>query len=125
MPVLAGSIRKLTLDGVTYDVMHDSNIKEVGSAYENSAIPTSGNHMRKMAKRVEMRESVIVAAGGADRDALRALADRTTDFPISYMTAAGDVFRTTGFIEFVARETEENRAELKLIPRKEWQSFLA
>ena len=121
---ISGSIRKLTLNGVTYDVMHDANINEIGSGYENTAIPTSGRNIRKMAKRVQLRESVIVAANGNERDALHALADGGADFPMAYTTAAGDVYHATGFIEFVKRETEENRAELKLIPRTKWESFL-
>ncbi len=122
---VAGSIRKLTLDGIPFDVNADANISEVGSKFENSILPTSGRGMRKMMKRTEDREGVVVACNGDERDILRELADRPTDFPLSYETAAGDVYRTTGFIEFENRETEENKASLKLFPRKEWQPFIA
>ena len=122
---VAGSIRKLTLDGQTFDVLHDANFNEVGSAYENTAIPTSGGVIRKMQKRVQTVESVIVKANGAERDTLKAGADKPGDIPMAYTTAAGDTYRCTGFYEFVKRETEENRAELKLFPRTEWKSFLA
>lgn len=124
MSKVSGSILKLTLDGVTYDVMHDSNFGEVGSAFENTAVPTSGGNMKKMQRRAQIVESVIVAAGGEERVALKSLAERLDNFPISYTTASGDVFRTKGFIEFAKRDTEENRAELKLIPESEWQPFL-
>lgn len=122
---IAGSIRKLTLDGVTYDVMGDADIKEVGSGYENSMLATSGRNILKKVKRVEDRDSVVVACNGAERDALKALADGTKDFPMSYTTAAGDVYRATGTIEFVSRTTAENKAEIKLLPRGTWESFLA
>lgn len=125
MSDLSGSIRKVTLDGVTYDVMADTNITEVGSAYENESVPTSGRNIKKMTRRPENREGVVLACNGAERTLLKELAERTADFPMSYETAAGDVFRAVGFIEFENRETEENRASITLMPRLGWESFLA
>ena len=122
---VSGSIRKLTLDGVTFDVLGDANFSETVSAYESEAVPTSGVNIRKMTKRAKIVESVVVGANGAERDQLKALAERTTDFPMSYETAGGDVFRAQGWIEFENRETEENRASLQLHPRADWTSFIA
>lgn len=123
MSDIAGAIRKVTLDGVTYRVFGDANIKEVGSGWENSSVVTSGGTMRKMVKRVEERESVVLVANGQERETLRDLADGLSDFPMSYETASGDVYRAIGFIEFESRETEENRATVKLIPRDKWEFF--
>jgi len=125
MPDTTGSIRKLTLDGVTFDVMADTNVNEMGSRYEVEAVPTSGRSLKKMVRRSEDRESVVVACNGAEREILKELAERIEDYSMSYETAAGDVYRTTGFIEFESRETEESRATLKLIPRDRWESFVA
>lgn len=121
---ISGSIRKLTLDGTSFDVMADTNITEVGSAYENDSVPTSGTNMRKMTKRAENREGIVVACNGSERDLLKGLSERNTDFPMSYETAAGDVFRSTGWIEFENRETEENRASVKMFPRVKWSQFV-
>ena len=123
----SGTLRKLVLDGVSYDVMADINLTEIHSQTENVGVPTSGRTMQKKIRRVAMRESAIVAANGAESDALKSLADRLESYPMSYTTAAGDVYRTTGFIEYENRETEENRATLKLIPTDTdgWTSFLA
>lgn len=123
MSDIVGAIRKVTLDGITFNVFGDANIKEVGSGWENSAIPTSGPTLRKMVKRVEERESVVLSANGQERETLRDLADSLNDFPMSYETASGDVYRCTGFIEFESRETEENRATIKMIPRDTWEFF--
>ena len=122
---VAGSIRKVTLDGTTYDPFADTNISEIGSAFENEAVPTAGRNMKKMTKRAENREGVVLAANGSERVLLRELADRTTDFPMSYETAAGDVYRATGWIEFENRETEENRASIQMHPRTKWEPFLS
>ena len=121
---LAGSPRNLNLNGVPYRIMADANISEIGSQFENESIPTSGTNMRKMTKRSENRESVVVAANADERDQLKALADQTSSFTISYETAAGDVYRTVGFIEFENRETEENRATLTLMPNDTWSTFV-
>lgn len=122
---IVGSLRRVTLDGITFDVMPDANVDEVGSAWENDALPTSGRTLRKMMKRVETREGVVLACNGSEREILREIADRQSDIPMSYETAAGDVYRCVGFIEFEKRETEENRASIKMFPRDTWESFLA
>lgn len=122
---IVGTIRKVTLDGITFDVMGDTNIKEVGSRYQSEAIPTSGRNLHKMTKRVETREGVTIACNGSEREVLKGLAERTTDFSMSYQTANGDVFRTVGWIEFENRETEESRATIQMIPRDGWEPFLA
>lgn len=122
---VVGSIRKVTLDGVTFAAMASANIKEIGSAYLNDAIPTSGKNVRKMTKRADIREGIELALNGAERDYVSALADRTDNFPMSYETASGDVYRTVGWIEFESMETEEGKATIKMIPEDKWESFLA
>lgn len=122
---ISGSIRKVTINGITFDAMADANISETGSQYANESVPTSGRNMRKMTRRAENRESVILACNGSERSLLEELADQLDDFPMSYETAAGDVYRSTGWIEFENRETEENRATIQMCPRDRWDSFLA
>ena len=122
---VVGSIRKVTLDGVTFAAMASANIKEIGSAYLNDAIPTSGKNVRKMTKRADIREGIELALNGAERDYVSALADRIDNFPMSYETASGDVYRTVGWIEFESMETEEGKATIKMIPEDKWESFLA
>jgi len=48
MADVTGTLRKVTINGVTYDVFADANIKVIPSAYENTVIPTSGRNLRKM-----------------------------------------------------------------------------
>lgn len=122
---ITGTLRKVTLDGITFDVMADTNVTETGSQWQNEAIPTSGRNLKKMTRRPEIREGVVLACNGSERDLLKEMAERTTDFPMSYETAAGDVYRATGWIEFESRETEENRATIQMHPRDSWESFLA
>lgn len=122
---ISGTPRKVTLDGITFDAMADTNITETGGAFENEAVPTSGRNMKKMTRRPENREGVTLAANGNERALLKELSERTTDFPMSYTTAAGDVYRADGWIEFENRETEENRATIQMHPRTTWVPFIA
>lgn len=125
MADVTGTPRKVTLDGVTYDVFADTNIKSIPTSWENTPVPTSGRNMRKMIKRAESREGLVIVANGAEQEALKNLAEGLQDIPMSYETAAGDVYRATGFIEFESHETEENRATVHLHPREDWEPFLA
>lgn len=120
-----GSIGKLTLDGITFDVFADSNFSETFTRFENDRIPTSGRNIKKMTRRVPKVESVVVAANGEEKQVLILLGETTVDFPMSYETAGGDVYRATGSIEVENRETEENRATLQLHPAGTWNPFLA
>lgn len=125
MADVSGSIRQVTLDGVTFDAVADANVKATPSQFENSAIATSGRNLHKMIKRVQSREGVVLIVNGAEQEALKALAERTADFPMSYTTAGGDVYRAVGWIEFESHETEENRASVQMHPRNGWDAFLA
>jgi hypothetical protein len=125
MPDISGTLRKVTLDGVTFDVMADTNVTAMGSNIESDGVPTSGRLMRKMTKRADTREGVVLACNGAEFELLNELATRITDFSMSYEEAGGDVYRCQGFIEFENRETEENRASIKMFSRSnEWETFL-
>lgn len=123
---ISGTLKKVTIDGTTFDVMADTNVTEMGSGFLNEAIPTSGRNMKKVTKQANIREGIVIACNGAERELLVELNDRTTDYSMSYEDAAGDVFRTTGWISFENRETEENRATIQMHSRDNtWDSFLA
>ena len=121
----SGSIRKVTLDGITFDVPADANFKETPSQYETDAIPTSGRNIKKMTKRVRVVDGVSIICNGAERELLKDLAEGHKDIPMSYETAGGDVYRATGWIEFESRETEELKATVKMFPRNNrWEAFV-
>ncbi len=123
MSDVAGTIKKVTLDGVTYDVPADINISEMGSGFENSLIATSGQNVLKQVKRAEIREGVVIIANDQEMDVLTALAEQQASFPMSYQLINGTVKRATGWIEFANRETEENRAAITLLPEGKWSTF--
>ena len=120
---IAGSIRKLTLDGISFDVMADANFNKTGSSTENDRIPTSGKSFKKMTKRVQKVESVVIKVNTDEDEILEGLADRLEDFPMSYTKADGSVYRATGSIEYESSETMENRGTVQLHPSDGWEKF--
>lgn len=118
-----GTIRKVTLDGPSYDVPADVDVTETGSGFENSLIATSGRNFLKQVKRAEIREGVVLLLNDQEMDVLTALAEQQTPFPMSYQTAGGSTKRATGWIEFTNRTTAEGRATLILLPQGKWSTF--
>ena len=74
---ITGTPRKVTLDGITFDVMADTNISEMGSRFENEPVPTSGRTIKKMTRRSQGAESVTLACNGDERTVLKELDERT------------------------------------------------
>lgn len=125
MADVSGTLRGVTLNGVAFNVMGDTDISEMGGAFEVEIIPTSGPGMKKMTRRNETRESVVVACSDSERELLQSLSEQIADFPMSYTTASGSTYQATGSIEFENRTSAENRATIKLLPRNGWQAFVA
>lgn len=121
---VTGSIRKINIDGIPFEVAADTNINETGSEYENSLVKTSGRNFRKMMGRAELRENVVLITDADARESLRELADRVGDaYPLSYETADGSTYRADGWIDFENRETEESRSTIKFLPQTSWDLF--
>jgi hypothetical protein len=124
----SGTIRKLTIDGVSYDVPADINITFNRSSFETEGVPTSGRTMFKMTRRVPTMESVVLMTDPAEAEALKNVAEGLADIPISVELADGSTYRTTGKIFYENWETEENRSAVTVIPNKTkdaWTAFLS
>lgn len=123
---VSGTPRKVTLDGLTYDVAADTNITINLSPFEKEGVPTSGRTMFKMTNRVPTAESIPLIADPVEQDTVRQLAERLDSFPMSMTLADGSVYTTVGQINFENVETEENRASIIMIPDQSvgaWQLF--
>ena len=117
---VSGTPRVLELDGVAFNLMADVDVSEMGGAVEVEMVPTSGESMKKMTRRSQTRESVVVACSDEERELLQTLSERVDNFPMSYTTAAGGNYHATGSIEFETRTLSENRATIKLLPIDNW-----
>jgi hypothetical protein len=123
---ISGTLRKVTLNGITFDAAADVDVTEIDGAFDSESMASSGRNMRKMTKRTQNREGVVLIVNGDEFELLRGLSERTTDFPMSYETAAGDVYRAPGWIQLENRTTAENKATIQMHPRNgNWEPFIA
>ena len=123
---IAGSIRKISIDGTSFDIMADADVTEVGSQFLNEPIPTSGRNMRKMTKRPQTREGMVIAANPAEQARLQEIADSRELIPLSYTRADGSKFTAPkGWIEFESISTMNNAATVKLHEQTAWELFVA
>ena len=124
----SGTPRKVTIDGLTYDVAADTNITLNLSPYETEGVPSSGRTMYKMTVRNPTAEGITIIADPSEQEVLRETAERMESFPISVTLADNSVYRTTGRINFENVETESNKATVIIIPDRAigaWQLFAA
>lgn len=116
MPRLAGSIRKLTIEGIAFDVAADGNLSDLMNEYENSVIATSGVGMIKKLKRVATIEGVVLVTDGAAKDALVSYADGTSSLKFSVEYQSRDVKKAEGIFNIESDESEESRTTISIQP---------
>lgn len=121
---ISGTPRKVTLAGITFTVFADTDITEIEGAFDRESVPTSGQNMSKMVRRSQNREGITVSTNGDELEILKELSQRTVAFPMSYETAAGDVFRSTGFIQLENRTTADMKTTIQLQPLDAWSQFV-
>jgi len=124
----SGTVRRVTINGATYDVPADINITFNRSSFETEGVPTSGRTMFKMTRRVPTMESVVLMTDPSEAEALRAVAESLADATIAVELADGSTYRTSGKINYENWETEENRSAIVIIPSKvkdAWTPFIA
>lgn len=125
---VSGTLRKASLDGITFRAAMDINVNLQTSPYENEGIPTTGRTMLKKTLRNPNAEGVTFVVNPAEQELLRGFSERLKPFPISFELADGSVYRTDGWIDFPGVETEENKTELVVIPDRSidaWALFAA
>jgi hypothetical protein len=120
-----GTLRKVVLDGITYDVMADTNINFKHSNYEKEGTPTSGKTLIKMTKRIQNVESCVLGCTPDEMEDLSVKADSLTDITMAFTLADGTVYRGKGHIKFEGYESESGKVTLTLIPTGDWTPFLA
>ncbi len=124
----SGTVRKVVINGVTYDTPADINITFNRSSFEKEGVPTSGKTMVKMTRKVPIMESVPLIVTPAELEELNSVADSLADATVSVELADGSVYKTSAQINLDNYETEESKATITIIPAKTkdaWTPFLA
>lgn len=122
----SGTVRKLTLDGVTYSVKADADITVNLSPFETEMVPSSGPSMKKMTVRNPSIEGIPILADPLEADTLRGLAEQLDNFPMSLELADGSILRGEGAINFESYTTAESIAMVQLHPDRAigaWELF--
>jgi hypothetical protein len=118
MSDISGTIRKVTLTGVTYRIPADVNLTFNLSPYETEGIASTGKTMFKKVLRMPTIENLILLTNPLEAEALKDLAVGIDSFTQAIEMADGSVYRGNGQINYENWETEENRSTLTLIPDK-------
>lgn len=124
----SGTIRKLLINGVSYDVPADINITFNRSSRTIEGLATTGRTMFKYTGKVPTMEGVVIMAGPAEAEALETGAATLADKTFAVELADGSTYRTTGRYNYENWETEENRHAIMIIPNKTknaWTPFIA
>ncbi len=120
----SGTIKKVTIAGVTFEVSADSNAaRSPGS--EKEGVPSSGKATIKVTKKPAIVEGIVVIADEDEQSTLLSIHNSNEKISMSYTTAANRTFRNTGTISIDTFESEENRVALTMIPTtgKDWAAF--
>ena len=126
MSNIVGSIRRVTLNGRTYDVYVDTNVTINFSVYEKEGQATSGDTLIKMTKRVPIIEGLDLATTTKEAaGALKTMGESVVSVPISIELADASILRGTGHINFESYESETGKSTNTLIPDKDWTFFEA
>lgn len=120
-----GTLRKVVLDGRTFDVFPDVDITFNISKYTIEGIATTGRTLMKRTKRVQTIEGLTIATNPAELVALKNMADSLPDKTLSLELADGSVFKGSGQINFENYTSADGKSNVQLIPKNGWDEFLA
>lgn len=123
---VAGTLKRVTLNGVTYDALEDANAKINLSPYKVEAKATTGKVIFVLKLRVQTISDITLGCTPREADALKTLSAGADSITMSITLADGSVFRSTGHIDFDSFETMEGKCKIDLIPdrtRDAWTLF--
>jgi len=122
---VAGTPRKCMINGISFDVMADTDITQPGGKFLNESISTSGRNLRKMTKRSQTREGLVIACNPSEAAILKGFADSVAKIPLSYTLADGSKYTSPGWIEFESVTSMDNKGTIKLHEKEDWELFVA
>lgn len=119
---ISGSVKKVTLDGVTFYIKADSDPSHVGD-FETEGIRHSGGTLMKKTLAVANIESVDLVVDAVDEQNLRDLADRTDNFSMSITYSDDSIKTAAGQINIDSSTAQENTLTIMMIPDGKWDIF--
>jgi hypothetical protein len=120
-----GTIRKIVLDGVTYDVPVDAKGTMKLSRFETEAQATTGDALFKMTRRNPAVEGLEISTTPSQMESLKAKAESLADVTMSLELADASVYKAVGRVNYDSYETETGKSKVTLMPKRDWTAFLA
>lgn len=119
----SGSIRKVLLDGLSFNATSDGNPGRMPTQ-ENEGIRHSGGVSKKVTLMNGSVEALKLTVTDTEYEILQGLSKRDDNYPMSFTKGNGDVLRATGFIMLGNHEAADNNVEITMTPETgEWELF--
>lgn len=122
---MAGSMKKLTINGISFDCVGDADWTEVFSNFTNSVMPTTGGGVIVQELRVREVSGVQISLQHGDRSLLKAIIEEGLIVEMSYQNRDGDRYSGRGTVNTDGRTTMKGIATLTLLPIGDWTEELA
>lgn len=122
---MAGTMRKLTLNGVSFDCVSDADWTEVFAGFTNTIMQTSRGGVIVQETRAREVTGVQVSLQRGDRTLLKNMIESGDVLDISYTNRDGDRYSGRGTVNTDGRTTMKGVATLSLLPIGDWTEDLA
>ena len=122
---VSGTLKKVTLDGLTFDVAADADIT-INPSIEKTGLPTSGRTMMQHVIRIPEAEAITLSVDPTEQAVLTSLNKRLDSYPMALTLADGSVYRSVGQIALETITSANNVATLRAIPNnasQDWELF--
>lgn len=119
-----GTLKKLTIDGETFNVAADGKMDFTVGQYEIEGQATTGETLMKMTKRPENMEGLELTGTPSMLERLRPKANSLVDVTLAVTTIDGATYRGTGRITADKWDSSTGKVSVNLIPSDEWTAFL-
>jgi hypothetical protein len=120
-----GSLLKVTIDGVTYRAVGDTDAAKIPNKFENSPLVSSGGNMQKKTLRSQSITGIDLQITPEEETSLAALADRTDNYPMAITWPDETTYRTIGFINIGEYNNQDSKLPCEFHPgfNNSWEPF--
>jgi hypothetical protein len=120
---VVGSIKKLTVEGISYPVAGDANAKIYLSGVENTMIATSGDAVLQQKRQVQRIENLDLTLSPAEAEDFRNYAKRVKPIKIAVTLRNGKIYSGEAVVNFDGYETENGKATMAFFAVTEWHAL--
>ncbi len=113
---IVGSIKKVSVDGIEYDVAADADVERQPSRFLNELIQTSGKPMIKQTLQEQSFKGVPIIGTASQEESLRFSQEKGTPFPMAIQYASGVIFQIVGIINITGSSSGTGKITVDILP---------